>query len=71
MLTYLNRSSPKHSSQRADCLMVVAVARARGLAVKTASGLLPCQIVDDYHVLTPEDGGTVGHRQHTCVDETF
>jgi hypothetical protein len=27
--------------------------------------------VDDYHVLTPEDGGTVGHRQHTCVDETF
>lgn len=70
MLTYLDRSSSQHRPQRAERFMVVAVARARGLAVKSASGLFPGQVVNDYHVLAPENGSAVGHGQNTCVDET-
>ncbi|KAH8633057.1 hypothetical protein IG631_11691 [Alternaria alternata] len=70
MLTYLDRSSSQHRPQRAECFMVVTVARARGLTIKTASSLLPGQVMDYNHILAPEDGSAVGHRQHACVDET-
>lgn len=50
--------------------MRIAVAGASCLAVQVAPGLAPGDVVYDSEVVAPEDGGTMGHGQHTSVDET-
>jgi hypothetical protein len=71
MLTYLDRSPSQHSAQRPKRLMVVAISRARGLAVKTTPRLFPREVVYDGQVGAPENGSAVGHGLDACIYETY
>jgi len=71
MLTYLHGPASKYLRQRAQRLAAVALMARRPLAVQVAARLAPCQVVDDGELVSPEDGGAVGHGQDARVDEAF